>query len=208
MSASGTGNQRATIEKGNHMEPTDGDVARTGETSASDNLEDMMSAPHAVVAGAADVRQAREVIEKMENAGVPPEAIGLIGATPDEESDVPDAEAFADLAKSVTVGGAGGAVAGGVLGTLVTMVIPGIGPVVAAGLGAIFGAAVGGAAGGISQTKYASPAWLETFETVERGEVAVGVHHATESVVDDAERVMSEAGLSQMKRFDDSEGAT
>lgn len=83
------------------------------------------------------------------------------------------------------------------------MAIPGIGPVLAAGLGAVFGAAVGGAAGGISQTKYASPAWMETFEMVERGEVAVGVHHAEETVVDNAEQVLINTGLKRVERFDE-----
>ncbi len=190
------------------METDNGDVPRTGESAGSDNWEEMIDAPHAVVAAVTDIEAARAVVEDLEKQGIPPDAIGLIGAASDERSDVPDSEAFSDLGKSVTAGGAGGALIGGVLGSLVTLAIPGVGVVVAAGLGAVFGAAVGGAAGGITVTKYASPAWMETFETVERGEVAVGVHHADGSVVDDAQTVMEGHDVSRISRFgaEDSEG--
>lgn len=171
--------------------------------------EEFLEAPHSVVASTAEMSVARALIEDLEEHGVPPRAIALIGAAPggsmDDTTPGGDAEteAIDDLGRSVAVGGAAGAAAGGVLGSAVTLAIPGVGLVVAAGLGAIFGAGVGGSAGGMSVAKYNSPAWTETFETVERGEVAVGVHHADRSVVDAAAEIIERHRLLSVERYDE-----
>jgi hypothetical protein len=105
----------------------------------------------------------------------------------------------------VIVGGALGIVAGALLGVVVAAILPGVSFLLACGLAAIFGAGVGGAAGGMSVAKYNSPAWTETYETVEEGQVAVGVHHAESSVVDSAEEVLERHDVTGVTRYEHGE---
>lgn len=152
-------------------------------------------APYSVLASVVDMESARRLIEDLEEHGIPPGALALLGAGPEaghEAAGGGEAEsaAFDDVTKSALSGGAAGAAAGGILGSLVTLAVPGAGILVAGGLGAVFGAGVGGAAGGMAVAKYNSEAWTATYETVQRGDVAVGVHHADRGVVEAAREVI------------------
>jgi hypothetical protein len=173
--------------------------------------KDLTESPHAVVASVQDMDGARVLIEDLEEHGVPPGAIALVGVGPggsmDETEPGGEAEthALTQLAKSVIVGGGLGIVAGVLLGVVVAAVLPGVSFILACSLAAIFGAAVGGAAGGMSVAKYNSPAWTETYETVEEGEVSVGVHHAESSVVDAAEEVLGRHQVTRVTRYDHGE---
>lgn len=164
-------------------------------------------APYAVLASVVDLEAARLLIEDLEEHGIPPGSLALLGAAPEaghEAAGGGEAEsaAFDDVTKSALSGGVGGAAAGGILGSLVTLVVPGAGILVAGGLGAIFGAGVGGAAGGMAVAKYNSDAWSATYETVQRGEVAVGVHHADQGVVEAAREVIDRHETIRVEHFE------
>lgn len=172
-------------------------------------LEEFLASDHAVVATTSEMDTARRLIEDLEEHGIPPVSIALMGAAPGGSMDdtepggEAETEALNDLAKSVVTGGGIGAVAGAVLGAIVALAIAGINFLLAAALGALFGSAVGGAAGGMSVAKYNSPARTETFETVAQGgDVSVGVHHADRSVVDAAAEVMGRHDLDSVVRHD------
>jgi hypothetical protein len=186
------------------MEPMDesGRVERDTVTH-----EDLKRSPHAVVASVREMDQARVLIEDLEEHGVPPVSIALLGVAPGgsmdgtERQGEAETHALTQLAKSVIVGGGLGIVAGALLGAVVAAVLPGVSFLLACSLAAIFGAGVGGAAGGMSVAKYNSPAWTDTYETVEEGEVAVGVHHAESSVVDAAEEVFGRHQVTGVTRY-------
>lgn len=134
---------------------------------------------------------ARRVIEKLEEAGIPPEAISLTEGVDEEAGGYNSERRFlGDVTRAAVTGGATGAIIGAILGALVTLAFPGAGLALPAVLGAIFGAGVGGTAGGLSTTKYNSPAWTETYEAVAEDEVTVGVANGDAGVVEKARRTM------------------
>lgn len=167
-----------------------------GATHQEQTEQDLAAAPYGVVGSLADLETARVLIQDLEEHGVPPGSIGLLGAVakdadvPGRESELAESEALGQVGRSAIAGGAVGAVVGAVLGALATVILPDLSLLAAAGLGAVFGAAVGGAAGGMSVAKYSSPAWQETYQTEEDGRVKVAVHHVEAKVVDAAEEVM------------------
>lgn len=179
----------------------------SGDRKPEERIEE---APHAVVAAVADLEAARLLIEDLEEHGIPPGALALLGAAPEgghEAAGGGEAEsaAFDDVTKSAIAGGAVGAATGGILGSLVTLALPGTGILVAGGLGAVFGAGVGGAAGGMAVAKYNSDAWSATYETVQLGEVAVGVHHADRSVIDAARQIIDRHHPRTVEEFESPE---
>lgn len=171
--------------------------------------EEMGDATHAVVASVDDMEAARMLVEDLEEHGVPPGSISLLGETGEPASakkrDEVEAGAFSELTRSVIAGAAVGAVAGALVGIVVGLILPDANLLVAAALGAIPGAAVGGAAGGMSVAKYASPAWNETYETVQRGVIAVGVEHGDGDVVATAEEVMARHATRDVSRGEEGE---
>lgn len=167
-------------------------------------------APHAVLASVADMDQARLLIEDLEEHGIPPGSLALLGAASEAGHEAAgggeaESSAFDDVTKSALAGGAIGAATGGILGSLVTLAVPGAGILVAGGLGAVFGAGVGGAAGGMAVAKYNSDAWSATYETVQRGEIAVGVHHADRAVIEAAHEVIDRHEPIRVEQFDNPE---
>jgi Heat induced stress protein YflT domain len=92
--------------------------------------------------------EARRAVTELRSAGIPLQAISLVGR-PDDEVEIHDDE---DGASKVSIVGAvaGGGVAGGLLG-VAALAIPGVGPLVAAGAiaasAAPTAAAIGAAAG-------------------------------------------------------------
>jgi hypothetical protein len=170
--------------------------------------EDDLAFPHAVVAQLDGLEAARDLIEALEEGGIPSQAISLIGAPPASEQPAAEEDEqdaiLGEMARSITKGAASGAVVGGVLAGVTALAIPGIGPVIAAGLGALFGSSVGGAVGGISTAKYSSKAWTRTYEVVRAGRVAVGVHHAEAEVVEKAETIMRNHQPTEVERFNES----
>ncbi len=96
-----------------------------------------------VITGLFDSRErADEVVAALEDAGVPSDAISLIG--PEDDGETSSAAEGAGI--GAAVGGAGGLLAG-----LGLFAIPGIGPVVGAGwlAATLAGVAAGGIAGGV-----------------------------------------------------------
>jgi F0F1-type ATP synthase assembly protein I len=168
----------------------------------------MRQAPHSVIASVADLDQARRLIEDLENHGIPTPAIALLGAKTkdpdhaDRESDVAESDAFAQLAKSVIIGGMAGILVGAMLGLLLASVIADLATGWGLVMGGVFGAGVGGAAGGISVAKYSSPAWDETYQVEEAGDLAVGIHHVDQEVVDRAEEIIGRHRAERVVRPD------
>jgi F0F1-type ATP synthase assembly protein I len=170
---------------------------RAQEVPGRADYSAMQQAPHSVIASVADLDQARRLIEDLENHGIPTPAIALLGATtkdpshPKRESDVAESAAFAQLAKSVIIGGMAGILVGAMLGLLMASLIADLETGWGLVMGGVFGAGVGGAAGGISVAKYSSPAWDETYQVDdEAGDLAVAVHHVDREVVDRAEEIV------------------
>lgn len=169
--------------------------------------DEITDAPHAVVGEAPDIEAARRLIEDLENHGIPANAIELLETETkdprahDAESDVVESPAFANLSKSVVVGGTLGIVLGGLLGLLMSYLVPDLAWYWGATLGGLFGAAVGGAAGGMSVAKYSSPAWDETYQVEDTPEVKVAVHHSDPEVVEIAWSGMSRH-VDNVKRLD------
>jgi hypothetical protein len=146
---------------------------------------------HSVSGAFGSMTDARRVIEDLEEAGVPPEAISLTEGV-DEEAGGYDSERrfLGDVTRATVAGATAGAIVGAILGALVTLAFPDAGLALAAVLGAIFGAGVGGTAGGLSATKYNSPAWTETYEAAAEDEVTVEVAHADADVVEKAREII------------------
>lgn len=164
------------------------------------------SAPHSITATVAHPAAARVLVEELEKGGVPPGSIQMSDVvTPEEDAAneaMPESEAFVDVSKSSVAGGAIGAVIGGGLGAVLGMIVPELGIGWAILIGGVFGAGVGGSAGGMRVAKYNSPAWRETYETVDEGRVTVGVHDGDPGVIDTAEAVMRGHDLTDLQRHD------
>jgi hypothetical protein len=159
-------------------------------------------ADHNVVAAFNGLESARAAVLKLERGGVAADAISLLGAREDPESDkIDDAQAEADLPARVVTGAATGAVGAGTIGALSALVIPGIGPVIAAGIWAVAGATAGGVIGGVSGMG-GSEAWRQTFTAVESGNVAVGVHSNDPAVADLGYEVLADLDPLALNRFD------
>lgn len=164
------------------------------------------SAPYSITASVADPAAARVLVEELEESGVPPGSIQMtdvVGPEDDHANEaMPESRAFVDVSKSSIAGGVLGAIIGGGLGAVLGMIVPDLGMGWAILIGAIFGAGVGGSAGGMAVAKYNSPAWRETYETVDRGRVTVGVHDGDREVIDTAEEVMRRHDLTDVRRGD------
>jgi len=99
--------------------------------------------------------QAKDAVARLENAGVPHDAISIVSRDKEHAHLHGDRSGAAGEAVKGAEGGAVVGAAGGLLAGLGVLAIPGIGPVVAAGwlvataIGAAGGAAVGAAAGGL-----------------------------------------------------------
>ncbi|MEX1279437.1 MAG: hypothetical protein AB1Z55_01825 [Acidimicrobiia bacterium] len=154
---------------------------------------------HNLVAAYEDAGRAREVILELEQGGVPPRDISLLGAWPVERpSDEPERPRL--LGRRVAIAAGIGAVVFGIVGGIVaavTEVIPLVfGALAGAGFGALLGVPVGWMRGtGMSE------AWQETFSADAEGTVAVGVHDDDAGVIDDAEPVMAATNPKAMNRF-------
>lgn len=161
-------------------------------------------AEHSVKASVESAEAARILIQELEEQGVPPGAISMVGATPPEETDtnteMPEIKAFQDTTRWVLTGGAVGALIGGTLGAVSVLVIPNLGLGWAIFFGALFGAAIGGAFGGMRVAQYNSPAWRETYETADPSGVEVGVHAGDAEIVDKAAEAMRRHGLVDVDR--------
>lgn len=159
---------------------------------------------HNVVAAFPDVEAARDAITHLEAAGVPADSIALLGAFPAETArpgeDVVAEDGVGEFAKGAAQGATAGAIGGAAVGALSALVIPGLGPVVAAGLWALGGAAGGLTVGGTANTG-GSPAWRATFDVVDSGNFAVGVHDDDPEVVDLGEEALEARGPLSINRF-------
>lgn len=164
------------------------------------------AAPHSVTATVASPDAARLIVEELEASGVPPGSIAMSDVLSPEDDHanetMPETRAMVEVSKSSIIGGAIGAVIGGALGAVLGVIVPELGMGWAILFGVIFGAGVGGSAGGMAVAKYNSPAWRETYETVDEGRVTVGVHDGDPHVIDIAEQVMRGHDLGDLERRD------
>lgn len=170
---------------------------------------DDMGSTGSVLATVRDAEQARLLVEELEQEGIPPGAIALPTVLEPEEDtadeEMPESEAFVDVSRSAIAGGAIGALIGGLFGALLTLIVPNLSLLWAIVFGAIFGAGIGGSAGGMAVAKYNSPAWRETYETVDPGPVTVGVHDGDPDVVARAEAIMRRHQGVEVRRVPDGE---
>lgn len=171
-------------------------------TEPQTRLADVRAA-HNVVAAFDGLESAREAVLALERAGVAADAVALLGARTDPESNqIDDAPTEADLPVRIVSGAATGAVGAGAIGALTALVIPGIGPVLAAGIWAVAGATAGGVIGGVSGMG-GSEAWRQTFTAIESGNVAVGVHSNDPEVVDLGHETLAGLDPLAINRFED-----
>ncbi len=133
---------------------------------------DDVRADHNVVAVFRDVDDARAAILALEQAGLRPDAISLLGAWPGED-EVPRIV----LHRSAIGLGVGLGV-GGVIAAAAALTAPAATPVTwwaAALAGGLVGALLGGLLAAYMGAG-SSPAWIDTFAADDRGNVVVGVH--------------------------------
>lgn len=166
---------------------------------------------YSVVATMADMEAARLLVEELEQHGVPPGAIALTGAVAPEEDDshdeMPEGEAISDVTRSTVGGGVVGSIVGGVVGALFTLFVPDLSLSWAIFLGVIFGGGIGLGAGGMAVAKYNSPAWRESYESVQDDDtVSVGVHVPEREMAESAEELMRRHEPLEVRRLDDREG--
>ncbi|MFP3914208.1 MAG: hypothetical protein ACLFWM_04985 [Actinomycetota bacterium] len=161
-----------------------------------------------VVAWVDDVPTARRLMEDLEAHGVPPGSIALGGAVPPEDdaahADMPESSAIVDVTRAMVVGAVIGAVLGAGVGAAITALLTGLSLFWGVALGAVFGGGIGLAGGGMAVAKFNSPAWRETYETVEwEDSVAVGVHDQGSEILEVAEDVMERSQPLAIRRLDD-----
>ncbi len=161
-------------------------------------------APHNLVAAISGLAAARDLIERLERAGVDADHISLLGAQLAGTEDVADPAGSDSPVAETATGAATGALTGaGVAAAAgVALGIPGVGPLVAGGIWAVLGAAVGSLVGAATHTGL-SEAWLHTFETVKAGNVAVGVHTDDLGELAVAADVFGDTDTLSVNRFDD-----
>ncbi len=157
---------------------------------------------HNVVAVYEDARQARNVIESLEAAGIDGKDISLLGAelaAPGENvtEGAKDNPALRTVQFAV-IGGLVGAVIVGLVAALVLQDLP---LPIAAGLGAFSGATVGGVIGASMRIGIAE-AWRDTFLELREGNVAVGVHVTDAADIARAAEVMEKHEPVGIDRFD------
>ncbi len=162
---------------------------------------DEVRADHNIVAAVAGIDRAREAILALERSGVPGEEIALLGAQPEPVPDTDEPGPSAGMGRSAAEGATAGAVGAGAAGALVGVAVPGIGPAVAAGLWALGGAAAGGVLGGVA-TAGDSEAWRQTYQVVQSGNFAVGVHTNDTDLADVAEATLTELEPMSINRFE------
>jgi hypothetical protein len=146
---------------------------------------------HNVVGAFADLEAAREAILTLEQAGVAPEAISLLGAWPSQDDHKAPTLMYRRMANIALIGAAALGIVGYVAfdGSLIWAIA-----------GAIIGGSVGGLAGwalgmGLSQ------AWEDTFAVDDTGTFAVGVHSADPEEILRGRSVLSNHGALAVNRF-------
>ncbi len=160
---------------------------------------DEVRAPHNVVAAFGELNEARAAILAVEQSGIDPGMISLLGAWPGE-GDAPTG----DLLVRTAIGGGIGAVAVGIATTTLTIVTVDSGASITwwgAGLagmiaGAFLGALIGAYAGTGSST-----AWQDTFAADGAGSFVVGVHSEDETDIEVAEGALRGCEPMIMNRF-------
>jgi hypothetical protein len=146
---------------------------------------------HNVVGAFADLEAARDAILTLEQAGVAPEAISLLGAWPSQDDHKTPTLMYRKMAYIAVVGAA----ALGIIGYVAFD-----GSLIWAIAGAIVGGSVGGLAGwalgmGLSQ------AWEDTFAVDDAGTFAVGVHSADPEEILRGDSVLHNHGALTVNRF-------
>lgn len=154
---------------------------------------------HNLVGAYEDVGRAREAILELEQGGVPPRIISLLGAWPIRDPDE-NRERPRVIGRRSAIAAGIGALVFGVVGATVAALIEAI-PLVFGIVGGVgFGILVGIPIGWMRATGM-SEAWQETFAADADGTVAVGVHADESDVIDRAEPVMAGTAPMAMNRF-------
>lgn len=188
------------------MEP-----GRNIEEDGRADMADMEEASHSVLGELESREAATQLVEDLEEHGVPTNAIHLVGGEtkespdPDTKDSVVEARAFGAIARSAFVGAVLGLAAGaalGLLGALLTQGFPWPWGLVGGG---VFGTAAGGVAGGMSVAKYSSPAWNATQEIEQTSQIGVGVLHADPEVIETAADVMERHVRGDVTRLGEAE---
>lgn len=174
------------------------DIDRHPGTPMS-TLEDVRMR-HNLVGAYPDVAAAREAILELEQAGVQPRTISLLGAWPAQRpEDRHEQPRF--LVGRTMIAAAVGAVVFGVAGAFAVEVFDlDVSVLFGALAGALFGALVAFPTGAIRATGM-SDAWKETFAADASGTVAVGVHSDEATDIDAAEPIMAGTEPKAMNRF-------
>lgn len=160
---------------------------------------DEVRADHNVVAAFVHLEDARAAIVAVEQTGIDPEMISLLGAWPGAD-DTPQI-----VLRRAAIGAGIGALAGGALAAVLTLSFAGIDASGmawwAAGLtGPVAGALLGGILGTYAGTG-SSTAWEDTFSADDTGSVVVGVHSNDLADIDYAELALRGREPRAINRF-------
>jgi outer membrane lipoprotein SlyB len=169
---------------------------------------------HNVVGTFPDLKAARDIMRRLNEAGIDAEEISLLGKAAEEVTSDPDTrlrdlESTGDLGRSAAKTASLGSVLGGIAGA-VALVLPGIGPVVGAGIwaaaggGAIAGGVLGGMVGAIGATEL-GPDWEVTYgAALQEGRALVAVHARDEDEVAKAVKVFEKDNAERVDHLDES----
>ncbi len=146
-----------------------------------------------VVAAMPDVVAAQALIVDLENSGIDPQRISLLGAWPAADQPVGPHV----LVRRVVNGAVGGVAAGSMLGALASSRRRGVSAAVGAASGAIAGAFVG-----VFLGTGTSAAWQRSLGADGKGTVAVGVHSPDPAEVAKGEQVIHRHDPLSANRFD------
>lgn len=159
---------------------------------------------HNVIAAYPSEEQAREVVERLHDAGCDAKDISYLGAAAAERTDVNKLPV--DVGKKVAKGSAAGGAIGvgaGFLAGLATIAIPGAGPFVGAGIwatmagGGVAGATAGGVSGGIGQM------WESHYkDSAAKGGALVGYHSDDEGEIEKVAALLREHKPQRLDTFD------
>jgi len=146
---------------------------------------------HNVVGAFADLEAAREAILALEQAGVAPEAISLLGAWPNQDDHQAPTLMYRRMAYIALVGA-------------LTLGLIGYFAFEGSWIWGLSGAIIGGMIGGISGWALGmglSQAWEDTFAVDDRGTFAVGVHSADPEEIIRGDAALSNHGALAVNRF-------
>jgi hypothetical protein len=186
-----------------HVLGTDAPATDTRPVGADD---------HAVIAVFPDLDAAQQAVERLAEAGFPPDHISIIGKDLQSETRINGFVTTGDIAGPAAATGAWVGGLFGLLGGTALLFIPGagpllvLGPLAAAAVGAAEGALFGGAVGA-TLGHFVAKEHLPKYErTIAAGSYLV-VAHGLEDDVTRARQLLADAGAADVQRHDDHRGS-